>query len=277
MKIYMRHLFVLILFVVFPNPGLGQPLQVFIDSDVNQKGQVDLALTMKNTGSKPVFHIQPMFHFHHSMSMMTAIREIGPGQSITLENDKHPPVLRIGRYPISARVKYETLFEGGERKTILHTDSFYFKEPVQSQVGGSIQSSGGPASSNLKIMIQNHSDSLKNIRMMLLLPPGMIAEKFNGMMGFTLRGNEKKSFDVTVKRGGDLNEDRFPVRLMVEYGEMLKHYSGEIRGVVQFSPSWYSAKYFPHFTALVVMGLIWIGFYFRFYNSTIKRKGNTNA
>jgi len=273
----MRHLFVLILLVVFPNPVLGQPLQVFVDSDVDGNGQVGLALTMENTGSKPVFHIQPMFHFHHSMSMMTAIRELGPGQSVTLENDKHPPVLRIGRYPISAMVKYKTLLEGGESKAILHTDSFYFEEPVQSQVGGSIQSSGGPVSSNLKIMVQNHSDSLKNIRMMLFLPPGMVAEEFNGMMGFTLRGKEKKNFDVTVKRGGNLDEDRFPVRLMVEYGEMLKHYSGEIRGVMQFSPSWYSAKYLPHFTALVVMGLIWIGFYFRFYNSPLNKKGNTNA
>ncbi len=273
----MRHIYVLILFVIFPNSVLGQPLQVFIDSNVNQKGQVHLALTMKNTGSKPVFHIQPMFHFHHSMSMMTAIRELGPGQSITLENDKHPPVLRVGRYPISAGVKYETLYEGGESKTALHTDSFYFEEPVKSEVGGSIQSSGGPASSNLRIMIQNNSDSLKNIRMMLLLPPGMIAEKFNGMMGFTLRGNEKKNFDVTVKRGENLDEDRFPVRLMVEYGEMLKHYSGEIKGIMQFSPSWYSAKYLPHFTVLIVMGLIWIGVYFRFYNSTINTKGKING
>ena len=273
----MRHLFVLILLVVFPNPVLGQSVQIFIDSDVNQNGQVSLALTIKNTGSKPVFHIQPMFHFHHSMSMMTVIRELGPRQSITFENDKHPPVLRVGKYPISAMVKYKSLFEGGESKTILHTDSFYFKEPVKSQVGGSIQSSGSPTSSNLKVMIQNHSDSLKNVRMMLLLPPGMVAEKFNGMMGLTLRGNDKKSFDVTVKRGGDLDEDRFPVRLMVEYGEMLKHYSVEIRGVMQFSPSWYSAKYLPHFTALVVLGLIWIGFYFRFYNSPLNKKGNTNA
>ena len=277
MGIYMCHLFVLILFVVFPNSLLGQPLQVIINSDVDQNGQVGLALTMKNTGSKPLFHIQPMFHFHHSMSMMTAIRELGPGQSISLENDKHPPVLRVGTYPISAKVRYKTLFEGGESKTILHTDSFYFEEPVKSQIGGSIQSSGGPASSNLKIMIQNHSDSLKNVRMMLLLPPGMVAEKFNGMMGFTLRSNEKKNFDVTVKRGSDLDEDRFPVRLIVEYGEMLKHYSGEIKGVMQFSPSWYSAKYFPHFTALVVMGLIWMGFYFRFYISPLNKKGNTNA
>ena len=271
----MRSLFLLILVVIFSTPALGQPLQLSIDSNVSQKGQVHLALTIKNTGSKPVFHIHPMFHFHHSMSMMTAIRELGPGQSISLENDKHPPVLRVGTYPISAKVRYKTLFEGGESKTILHTDSFYFEEPVKSQIGGSIQSSGGPASSNLKIMIQNNSGSLKNVRMMLLLPPGMIAEKFNGMMGFTLRGNEKTNFDVTVKRGENLDENRFPVRLIVEYGEMLKHYSGEIRGTMQFSPSWYSAKYLPHFTALVVLGLISIGFYLRYYNSPKNKKGNT--
>jgi hypothetical protein len=271
----MRPLFVLILVVVFSAPALGQPLQVSIDSHVSQKGQVHLALTIKNTGSKPVFHIKPMFHFHHSMSMMTAIRELGPGQSITLENDKHPPVLRVGKYPISARIKYKTLFEGGKNKTILHTNSFYFEESVRSQVGGSIKSSGSPTTSNLKIMIQNHSDSLKNVRMMLLLPPGMIAEKFNGMMGFTLRGNDKTNFDVTVKRGKNLDEDHFPVRLIVEYGEMLKHYSGEIRGTMRFSPSWYSAKYLPHFTALVVLGLILIGFYLRYYNSPKNKKGNT--
>ena len=81
------------------------------------------------------------------MSMMTAIRELKPGQKITLENDQHPPVLRVGTYPISAMVKYQTL--EGDEKTLLKSDSFYFKEPVQSQIGGSIQSSGGVSSSIL--------------------------------------------------------------------------------------------------------------------------------
>jgi len=254
---------------------MGQPIKVSINSDVNEKGQVALDLTLENTGSNPVFHVHPMFHFHHSMSMMTAIRELGPGQKITLENDKHPPVLRVGTYPISASVKYNTLLDGGDSKTVLQTDSFYFKEPVHSQIGGSIQSSGGPDSSDLKILLKNQSGSLKNIRMMLLLPPGMVAEKFNGMMGFTLRGGEEKRFEVKVRRGSDLDEDRFPVRLMVEYGEMLKHYSGEIEGIIQFSPSWYSVKYLWHFTALTVMGLLLIGLIFAFYNSPMK--GNANG
>ena len=138
----MRFILILMLFVVFPNMALGQPIQVSIASDVNEKGQVGLALTLENVGSHSVFHVHPMFHFHHSMSMMTAIRELRPGQKITLENNEHPPVLRVGTYPISAMVKYKTLLEEGEGKTILHSDTFYFKEPVQSQIGGSIKSSG---------------------------------------------------------------------------------------------------------------------------------------
>ena len=269
----MRVLLLLVVLVICPNIALGQPLKVSIESDVNEKGQVELNLTIENKGSYPVFHIHPMFHFHHSMSMMTKIRELGPGQKIILENDQHPPVLRVGTYPISAMIKYETV-EGNEKK-ILHSDSFYFKEPVQSQIWGSIQSSGGAKSSTLKIFLKNQSDSLKNIRMMLLLPPGMVAEKFNGVMGFTLTGKSTKSFEVRVQRGPNVDEDRFPVRLMVEYGEMLKHYSGEIKGFIQFSPSWYSVKYLKHFTVLVVMGLILTGLYFRFYNSL--KKGNTNG
>ena len=267
----MRVLLVLIVLVICPGMALGQPIKVSISSDVNEKGRVDLYLTLENTGSNPVFHVHPMFHFHHSMSMMTAIRELGPGQKITLENKQHPPVLRVGTYPISAMVKYMTL--KGDEKSVLHSDSFYFKEPVQSQIGGSIKSSGGSESSILKIFLNNQSDSLKNIRMMLLLPPGMVAENFDGMMGFTLRGKSMKSFEVTVQRGPNVDEDRFPIRLMVEYGEMLKHYSGEIKGFIQFSPSWYSAKYLKHFTALAVMGLILTGLYFRFYI----KKGNTNG
>ena len=103
----------------------------------------------------------------------------------------------------------------------------------------------------------------------------MVAEKFDGVMGFTLTGQSTKSFEVTVQRGPNVDEDRFPVLLMVEYGEMLKHYSGEIKGFIQFSPSWYSVKYLKHFTVLVVMGLILTGLYFRFYNSL--KKGNTNG
>ena len=82
---FMRFLFILIIVFIFPNIALGQPLKISIDSNVNENGQVALALTIENIGSHPVFHVHPMFHFHHSMSMMTTIRELGPGQKITLE------------------------------------------------------------------------------------------------------------------------------------------------------------------------------------------------
>ena len=110
---------------------------------------------------------------------------------------------------------------------------------------------------------------------MLLLPPGMVAEKFDGVMGFTLTGQSTKSFEVTVQRGPNVDEDRFPVRLMVEYGEMLKHYSREIKGFIQFSPSWYSVKYLKHFTVLVIMGFILALLYFRFYYAL--KKGSNNG
>ena len=273
----MRFFLVLVTFLLIPNQVLGQPIDLSIDSDVNEKGQVALALTLKNNSSQALFHIHPMFHFHHSMSMMTTIRELRPGQSITLENDKHPPVLRVGNYPITAMVNYKDQLAAGDTKTVLHTDSFYFKELLQSEVVGGIDSSGGSATSVLKIFLKNQSDSLKNIRMMLLLPPGMVAVNFNGIMGFTLRGDEKKTFEVTVQRNSNFDEDRFPVRLMVEYGEMLKHYSREIKGVIQFSPSWYSVKYLPHFSVLLLMGLLILGLYFKFYSVPLKKKGRING
>mgnify|MGYP001305927834 CR=1 FL=1 len=273
----MRFFLISVIFLLLPNQVLGKPIDLSIDSNVNEKGQVALALTLKNNSSQPLFHIHPMFHFHHSRSMMTAIRELHPGQSITLENDEHPPVLRVGNYPITAMVNYKDQLAAVESKTVLHTDSFYFKEFLESQVVGSIDSSGGPVSSVLKIFLKNQSDSLKNIRMMLLLPPGMVAENFNGIMGLTLRGDEKKTFEVTVQRNSNFNEDRFSVRLMVEYGEMLKHYSREIKGVIQFSPSWYSVKYLPHFSVLLLMGLLILGLYFKFYNAPVKKKGNING
>jgi len=273
----MRLLIFSIIFLIFPNQVFGDPIQLSIDSEVDEKGRVALALTLKNNSSQTLFHIHPMFHFHHSMSMMTSIRELKPGQSITLENDKHPPVLRVGNYPITAMVNYKNRLDGGLVKTVLYTDSFYFKEFLQSQVVGNIDSSGGPASSVLKILLKNQSDSLKNIRMMLLLPPGMVADNFKGVMGFTLRGKEEKTFEVTVQRNFNLDEDRFPVRLMVEYGEMLKHYSREIKGMIQFSPSWYSVKYLPHFSVLFIIGLLILGFYFKFYGMSLKMKGNNNG
>lgn len=245
------------------SPGYAQPLKVFIQSEVDDLGKVKLALSLKNSGSQPLYHVHPMFHFHHSMSMMSKIMRLDPGQSITLENDKHPPVMRAGRYPLTAMVEYWTLPGGGIKQSVLATDSFFFKEPVESEIDGRLESATDSESSILRVFLQNRSDALKNIRMMLLLPPGIAADDFSDTMGFTLHGGEEKNFEVRIFRKENLRQDRFPVRLMVEYGEMLKHYSGEIKGTIRFSPSWYSLKYLPHFTALAFMILVLLGYYYR--------------
>ena len=244
----------------------AQPLIVSIHSEVDDAGNVKLALALKNSGSRPIYHVHPMFHFHHSMSMMSKIMRLDPGQSITLENDRHPPVMRVGRYPLTAMVEYWSLPDGGIKQSVLSTDSFFFKEPVESKVEGRLESATDSESSILKVFLQNHSESLKNIRMMLLLPPGIETENFSGMMGFTLRGGEEKNFEIRVFRRENHGQDRFPVRLMIEYGEMLKHYSREINGTVRFSPLWYSMEYRLHITALALIVLILLGYYYRVHN-----------
>lgn len=244
----------------------AQPLEVSIQNQVDDAGNVKLALTLKNAGSQPIYHVHPMFHFHHSMSMMSKIMRLYPGQSVTLENDKHPPVMRVGRYPLTAMVEYLTHPNSGTRQSVLATDSFFFKEPVVSKVEGNMESVTDLDSSILKVFLQNRSQSLKNIRMMLLLPPGIETEDFSGTMGFTLYGGGEKNFEVRIFRREDQEQDRFPVRLMIEYGEMLKHYSGEINGTVRFSPTWYSAEYMQHFTVLAFMALILLGYYYKVYN-----------
>jgi hypothetical protein len=252
-----------ILCVTLVENVMAQSLHVTIQNKVDDSGNVELALTLKNSGSKPVYHVHPMFHFHHSMSMMSKIMRLDPGQSIILENDRHPPIMRVGRYPLTAMVEYWTLPEGGIKQSVLATDSFYFREAVESKVQGRLESATDSESSILKVFLQNQSDSLKNIRMMLLLPPGLKTDEFSGMLGLTLRGGEKKNFEVRVFRRENQEQDRFPVRLMVEYGEMLKHFSREVNGTIRFSPSWYSIKYLPHFTALAFMVLVLLGYYYR--------------
>ncbi|MAX16945.1 MAG: hypothetical protein CMH73_02065 [Nitrospina sp.] len=263
--------FFIILFAVFTmvtveRPAWAKPLDVLIQNEVDDTGNVNLLLTLKNSGSRSIYHIRPMFHFHHSMSMMSKIMRLDPGQSITLENDKHPPVRRVGRYPLTAMVEFWLHPNGGTKKSVLFTDSFFFKEPLISKVEGKLASVTDLDSSILNVFLKNRSESLKNIRMMLLLPPGLAAKNFSGVMGFTMRGGEAKNFQIRVFRRENIERDRFPVRLMIEYGEMLKHYSSEINGTVRFSPVWYSMKYMPHFTVLALMALILLSYYYRIYN-----------
>jgi cbb3-type cytochrome oxidase subunit 3 len=271
MPSYLKFAIILVLAGVVPlGFAQAQPLAVSIQSEVDDVGHVKLALIMKNSSLEPVYHVRPMFHFHHSMSMMSKIMRLDPGQSISLENDQHPPVVRVGRYPLTAMVEYWTHPTSGSQQSVLVTDSFFFKEPVKSQVEGRLESATDSNSSILKVFLQNRSASFKNIRMMLVLPRGVETRDFSDTMGFTMHGGEEKNFEVRVFRRENQEQDRFPVRLMIEYGEMLKHYSGEITGTVRFSPSWYSLKYMPHFTALAFMALVLLGYYYRIYNQKWK-------
>lgn len=241
---------------VFANESL---LQVSTKSQVDARGGVTVFLILKNTASKPLFHIHPMFHFHHTNVMLPMIPKLEVGQTVTLENNDHPAVMRAGRYPLVAMAHYKSEKEQSVASTVLHTDSFYFQEPVVSVVDGRIESSVESGGSVLNVLLQNNSQALKNVRMMLLLPPGLIAESFKGMMGFTLQGGEQKYFQVPVAKAAGSLSGSYPVHLMIEYGEKLKHYTGEIRGKIQFGPVLDPGALSFHLAVIVVMslGLYW--------------------
>ena len=230
-------------------------LQVSTKSQVDERGGVTVFLALKNTGSRPLFEIHPMFHFHHTNSMLAMIPKLEPGKTVVLENKEHPPVVRVGRYPLVVMAHYKNHREQSVPFTALHTDSFYYREPVVSAVEGKIESVVESRGSFLKVLLQNNSSALKNVRMMLFLPPGVVAEKFKGMMGFTLRGGEKKYFEVPVQRTSKSSDGSYPVHLMVEYGEKLKHYTGDIRGKIQFGSALDSATLWLHVAVILVMSL----------------------
>ena len=231
-------------------------LAVSTKSRVDEQGGVTVFLTLKNTASQPLFEIHPMFHFHHTNAMMPMIPELRPGKTVTLENNDHPAVMRAGRYPLVVMAHYKSQKEQPVPFTALHTDSFFYQEPVVSVVDGRIESVvESKGSLLLKVLLQNNSSALKNVRMTLLLPPGLIAKSFKGMMGFTMRGGERKFFQVPVERAVESLSGSYPVHLMIEYGEKLKHYSGEIRGNIQLGPVLNPRTLGIHLAVIVVMSL----------------------
>jgi len=221
------------LFALAANPVFAE-LRIETASAVGEKGEVRLTLTLENAGSEPLTRVHPMFHFHHSYSMMSRVESLAPGERVTMENRDHPPVVRPGRYPIAAMVHYRD--DAGEERTALHTDSFHYQEPVVSEIGGEIRATEKDGGSMLSVYIKNHSASLKNVQMMLLAPPEVVVENFKGMMGLTLRGGEEKRFEVPVRRAPGSRDGDYPIHLTVEYGEMLTHFTGEINGRVRFGP-----------------------------------------
>lgn len=212
------------------------PLELSTRSEVTGEGRVAISLTLKNTTAEPLYHLHPMFHFHHLMSPMPMIHRLGPGQSVTLENKKHPPVRRIGSYPIVAMVSYKELEGATQTRTRVHTDSFYFEEPMVSQIEGSLDVVVDEETSIVKVFLKNPSPSLKDVQLMLLLPPELKADGFQGVKGLTLQSGAEKYFEVAVNHVAGLQGGVYPIHLMVEYGEKLRHFSGDLRSQIYFGP-----------------------------------------
>jgi hypothetical protein len=256
-------------------PGLSASetsLQLSTQSNVTGDGKVTISLTVKNPGRQPLFHIHPMFHFHHTMSHMPMIHRLDPGQSVTLENTKHPRVGLVGSYPIVAMVNYKEMEKTPVSRTIVHTDSFYFEEPKVSLIEGHVVADVTEDSSLVRVLLKNPSASFKNIRLMLLLPPELIADRFQGMKGFTLRGGEEKYFEVPVRKVSGPQGGVYPIHLLVEYGELLRHYSGDIPGQINFgSVIGQGGDYWPQMLVFVFLAVtLSLVFYrrFRVLNST---------
>ncbi len=252
----MKRILCVVLFVFVPLVvAEEQPLVLFTNTSVTEDGKVRIHLTLKNNGQRTLYEVQPMIHFHHTMAMMSKIVQLEPGQRITLENNDHPPVLRSGRYPLVIMTQYKTSI-GMESHTQIHTDSFYFREQVESAIDGKIKATLNGDESTLEILLKNHSASFKNIRLMLLLPPGLITDELGQMMGLTIRGGQEKNIKVAVRREEGSPAAIYPIHLLIEYGEMLNHYTADISGEVDFRSIQERTAVVPALGAIVVLGCV---------------------
>jgi len=246
----------------------GQQLIIATNTLVTEEGRVRIHLTLQNNGQRTLYDVQPMVHFHHTMAMMSKIVQLEAGQEIILENDDHPPVLRSGRYPLIIMTQYKTDLHM-QPYTDIHTSSFYFREQVESAINGKISTTLNGDESLLDIFLKNNSASFKNIRLMLLLPPGLVADELVKMMGVTIRGGQEKNIKVAVKRKKGSPAIIYPVHLLVEYGEMLNHYTGDISGEVDFRSIQERTAIIPALGAILfLIGAILLGSYFRKRNNS---------
>jgi hypothetical protein len=225
----------------------AEALRITTESHVGEDGNVRITLNLHNTSTHSLHHVHPLFHFHHTMAHMPMIHELKPGEGVTLTNDQHPRLVRVGSYPIVAMVHYKTARESDVTRTQVHTGSFYYEEPLKAAIEGDIRARHEQDSdqSTLQIALRNNSPSFKNVRLMLLLPPELSAKSFQGMIGFTIHSGEEKHFVVPVTKVAGRPGGEYPVHLLVEYGEMLKHYSGDIAGSIHFGPDWGKEPLWP--------------------------------
>ena len=246
----------------------SQQLIITTNTLVTEEGKVRIHLTLHNDGQRMLYDVQPMVHFHHTMAMMSKIKELEPGRKVMLENDDHPPVLRSGRYPLIIMTQYKADLHMNPY-THIHTDSFYFREQVESAIDGKIITTLNGDESLLDISLKNNSTSFKNIRLMLLLSPGLVADELAQMMGVTIRGGQEKNIKVSVKRKKGSPAIIYPVHLLVEYGEMMNHYTGDISGEVDFRSIQERTAIIPALGAiLVLIGALLLRSYFRTKNNS---------
>ena len=247
----------------------SQQLVIVTNTLVTEEGKVRIHLTLQNNGQRTLYDVQPMVHFHHTMAMMSKIIQLEPGQKIILENDDHPPVLRSGRYPLIIMTQYKTDLHMNPY-THIHTSSFYFREQVESAINGKISTTLNGDESLLDIFLKNNSASFKNIRLMLLLPPGLVADELVKMMGVTIRGGQEKNIKVVVKRQQGSSAIIYPVHLLVEYGEMLNHYTEDISGEVDFRSIPERTAIIPALAALSLLaGILLLRSYFKTRKNSI--------
>ena len=246
----------------------SQQLIITTNTLVTEEGKVRIHLTLHNNGQRTLYDVQPMVHFHHTMAMMSKIKELEPGRKVLLENDDHPPVLRNGRYPLIIMTQYKA-DQHMTPYTHIHTGSFYFREQVESAIDGKIITTLNGDESLLNISLKNNSNSFKNIRLMLLLSPGLVVDELAQMMGVTIRGGEEKNIKVVVKRKKGSSAIVYPVHLLVEYGEMLNHYTGEISGEIDFRSIQERMAIIPALGAILfLIGAILLRSYFRTRNNS---------
>ena len=103
---------------------------------------------------------------------------------------------------------------------------------------------------------------------MLLLPPGLVADELAQVMGLTIRGGQEKNIKVVVKRQKGSPAIIYPVHLLVEYGEMLNHYTEDISGEVDFRSIQERTAVIPALGAILfLIGAIFLRSYFRTRNN----------
>ena len=88
---------------------------------------------------------------------------------------------------------------------------------------------------------------------MLLLPPGLVRDELGQMLALTIHGGQEKKIEVVVKRKKGSAAAIYLVHLLVEYAEMLNHYTGDISGEIDFRSAQERAAIIPALTAMVAL------------------------